>query len=543
MVEYSRLCGSVPAHSTIVQAQAVLGGVGTLDHIDAGRSLVGRHEQRRAVLDFIADRTSSRQELCTNTEDKTRLPPPTKRAVGALFVSGPPGSGKTVLMQSILDGMTNTSDDHTAATALTPLMINCSTFGSDKRDFWTKLSRRLLNESEGDNQGQASAGEHALGVNWPLCGSAMRQHGHVLLILDEIDHLDSGNSHVEFAKLIALANAPSSCLTLIGVANSLDLPNRPEFMKSLDKLGVRLVESVVQLHFKAYSASELEAIVKSRLDSIHRSRSQALDRSTLQDPPLFADAAVRLCSAKIAARDGDARAAFNVLRTALALKVKRVKADGERLSSSNTTTAQVGPAIVSAALTRLGMNTAPTKDSIVHTFPINTRLVLAGVCVAWLRVSGNRTNTDKASTTLKVAHEAYSEALTREGTLKPLGLGDFTAACDVLESTGLLRKMSATAPARGGRKRKLHSAAQESTHPVLVTGESKLAQLTSALKTEPDLSAECDGVSVSASRECARICSKILAEAAQQAASKRQRTQAQTRSEQDATCDWLGARI
>ena len=78
-----------------------------------------------------------------------------------------------------------------------------------------------------------------------------------LLVLDEMDHLVTKNLDVLY-KLIEYANRPGSRLVLIGIANSLNLPDR--FLPRLKAKGLE----PRQLSFNPYTTKQIVEIVRSR---------------------------------------------------------------------------------------------------------------------------------------------------------------------------------------------------------------------------------------------------------------------------------------
>ena len=137
-------------------------------------------------------------------------------------------------------------------------------------------------------------------------------------MLDEIDHLLPSPSSVsstptstptksrpslavqQIAQLFALAAAPGSRLTLIAVANALDLTQRA----SLAAAFTSGVEPVL-LHFTPYDAPSLTAIAAQRLGAI--------------DTPLFVPAALELAARKVQAVSGDLRCFLDLLARTLTL--------------------------------------------------------------------------------------------------------------------------------------------------------------------------------------------------------------------------------
>ena len=105
----------------------------------------------------------------------------------------------------------------------------------------------------------------------------------ILLILDEIDQLDSKSQEVLYT-LFELPYLNESKLVLVGIANALDLTDR-----ILPRLKLQEGFSPKELTFPAYSSQEIFAILKSRLSGF-------LENS---DQPLFTTGSLRILAMKI----------------------------------------------------------------------------------------------------------------------------------------------------------------------------------------------------------------------------------------------------
>src|SRR5271170_2238592 len=118
-----------------------------------------------------------------------------------------------------------------------------------------------------------------------------------------MDHLVTKNLDVLY-KLIEYANRPGSKLVLIGIANSLNLPDR--FLPRLKAKGLE----PRQLSFNPYTTKQIVEIVTSRLQSLDP------DATTI---PLMDAKAIELCARKVSAASGDLRMALDMCRRAIEL--------------------------------------------------------------------------------------------------------------------------------------------------------------------------------------------------------------------------------
>lgn len=124
-----------------------------------------------------------------------------------------------------------------------------------------------------------------------------------MIVLDEIDHLVTKDQEVMY-KLIEHANKPTSKLVLIGIANSLNLPDR-----FLPRLKGKSIEPK-RLSFNPYTTDEIIQIITTRL--------QSLD-SEAHTLPMIDDKAIQLCARKVSAASGDLRMALDICRRAIEL--------------------------------------------------------------------------------------------------------------------------------------------------------------------------------------------------------------------------------
>lgn len=133
----------------------------------------------------------------------------------------------------------------------------------------------------------------------------------VLLILDEMDVLLARKQKVLY-DLLEWPTRPQARMAVIGIANTMDLPER-----MLPRLGSRL--GLNRLVYPPYTREQIEIILKSTLDqSVYK-----LD-----------EAALRLCSAKIGAVSGDIRRATELCRRATEIVAERVR--GSETCESST---------------------------------------------------------------------------------------------------------------------------------------------------------------------------------------------------------------
>ncbi|KAL9603380.1 MAG: hypothetical protein Q9219_001242 [cf. Caloplaca sp. 3 TL-2023] len=237
-----------------------------LRNADPGR-LVGRDAERIVLDTFIRDSINH-------------------RVGGCLYVSGPPGTGKSALVREVCQNFASGPN-------LCKAFVNCMGVKSTG-EVYDLLRNDLVGEAaifeQHEDSKQKSPG--------PAC----------LVVLDEIDHLLDVDLEALYA-LFERALRPTSQLILIGIANALDLTER-----FLPRLKARNLKPQL-LPFLPYTAVQVAQVIKSKLQSLLPADKDA--RS--DDVPFVHPTAIEFCSKKVASQTGDLRKAFDIIHRSLAL--------------------------------------------------------------------------------------------------------------------------------------------------------------------------------------------------------------------------------
>ena len=227
------------------------------------------------MQDFIAEGIKSRCGRC-------------------IYVSGPPGTGKSVLVSEVCRDIQGKEEVKTAS-------INCMS-AKYARDVYGKLIREF-----GDYDDEADCDEMGQ-LREILLPKDSRSDRVYIVILDEIDNLLAQDLEILYT-LFQWSLLPSSRLILIGIANALDLTDR-----FLPRLKARNLKPQL-LPFFPYTAPQITSIINTKLKSL-----------SLSDPtmpvdylPFLHPAAVQLCSRKAASQGGDLRKAFDMVCRAIDL--------------------------------------------------------------------------------------------------------------------------------------------------------------------------------------------------------------------------------
>ena len=227
------------------------------------------------MQDFIAEGIKSRCGRC-------------------IYVSGPPGTGKSVLVSEVCRDIQGKEGVKTAS-------INCMS-AKCASDVYGKLIRGFGDyddETDCDEMGQ---------LREMLLPKDSRSDRVYIAILDEIDNLLAQDLEILYT-LFQWSLLPSSRLILIGIANALDLTDR-----FLPRLKARNLKPQL-LPFFPYTAPQITSIINTKLKSLSLSDpTMPLDYLPFLDP-----AAVQLCSRKAASQGGDLRKAFDMVCRAIDL--------------------------------------------------------------------------------------------------------------------------------------------------------------------------------------------------------------------------------
>ncbi|GAB7359354.1 hypothetical protein MBLNU230_g6005t1 [Neophaeotheca triangularis] len=242
--------------------------------------LIGRLEEKQELSDFLERSFES-------------------DSAGCLYVSGPPGTGKSAFVQEICEGAKKRdSVDYS--------VVNCMSVKSGK-DLGEKLSEDL--------NLKANAGLDYLRSCF-VSGKKQAERKY-LVILDEVDRLVD----LDIALLYSLfewSMQPNSRLVLIGIANALDLTDR--FLPRLKSRGLK----PELLPFMPYSAPQIAQVLSEKLRSLSSVESTNL--------PFLQPAAIQFCAKKVAAQTGDLRKAFDICRRAVDLAEQETRDKDAKLA-------------------------------------------------------------------------------------------------------------------------------------------------------------------------------------------------------------------
>ncbi|KAK6623301.1 hypothetical protein RUM43_009153 [Polyplax serrata] len=221
--------------------------------------IVGREKEIEEVTCFLRDHLDAQKS-------------------GSIYVSGLPGTGKTACINYVIEKNEMNKHFHI-------VKINCTAFNSSKAVF-KRICEELKLKSYGKNEKEAmSLIEKYL----------LKKHKMILMILDEIDQLESKSQSVLY-KIFEWPSWQNSKFVLIGIANAMDLTDR-----NLPRLCGKVELKPRLLHFVPYSKDEITEILKKRLMDVGADK-------------IFAPGAIELIAAKVAGTSGDVRRALDLGR-------------------------------------------------------------------------------------------------------------------------------------------------------------------------------------------------------------------------------------
>ncbi|EAA09435.3 AGAP005176-PA [Anopheles gambiae str. PEST] len=309
---------------------------------------------------------------------------------GSLYISGPPGTGKTATLQRILN-------HPSFAKKLKPVYINCTSIKS-VGSIYKKISEELGLKVGGTTEKQYQGAIEA---------HLERKHKTIMLVLDEIDQLSSSKQTILYS-IFEWPARPTTRLILIGIANALDLTDR-----LLARLQARCELKPQLIQFLPYTKQQIVAILKASLEE-----SNSLSR--------FPEAALGLLAAKVASTSGDIRRALFIARRL----VESAKKEDRKTGSSGAPTV-VSMGQVMAVLKQVYGASQTLGNDLEEGFPLQQKIL---ICSLMLMLKHGK-NKD---ITVGKLYDVYKAICTKRN-IQAVDQTEFISLCTLVETRGIVR--------------------------------------------------------------------------------------------------------
>ncbi|RPA90795.1 cell division control protein Cdc6 [Choiromyces venosus 120613-1] len=391
--------------------------------------LIGRDDEKKQLTEFLQPRISS-------------------RSGGCLYVSGPPGCGKSALLSEVMTDL-GADKSETVKTAY----VNCMAI-KDPKGIYSKL----LEEFFAEETLSSSTGMEDLERLFINKKKTKKTAGNVyVVVLDEIDHLLTKDQEVLYS-IFEWSLMRGSQLILLGIANALDLTDR-----FLPRLKARNLTPQL-LPFLPYSAPQIAAVITSRLRSLLPDGNATPGNFV----PFMHPAAIQLAARKVAGATGDLRKVFDICRRAVELveletrqkelKMKQQqqqeeepKSLGEMMKSPARQPLMENmnlnsPRVVNSTLSSLTIETAP-RATIAHVARVSsssfggssiTRVKMLNLQQKAVLCCLTTTEKSNGSVTIRKLFDVYTALCKKERLLHPLSSTEFRDVVASLEVAGVV---------------------------------------------------------------------------------------------------------
>lgn len=312
---------------------------------------------------------------------------------GSLYISGPPGTGKTATLTRIIS-------DPKLAKKLKMVYVNCTSISSVGGIYRKICEELMLSVGGSTEKNYLAAVEEYL----------KRKHKTVMLVLDEIDQLASNKQTVLY-NIFEWPARKGSNMILIGIANALDLTDR-----LLSRLQARCELKPHLIQFLPYSKQQLVNILKNNLQQNQKAE-------------MFNDAALNLLAAKVASTSGDARRALLLTRTLVESTDNEHRQEQKKSKGVKSPPKAVQIRSVVSTLNQVYGTTQTMTDD--EAFPLQQKLLVCALLLL-LKASKNK------DITVGKLHQVYKAVCAKQN-LQSVDQTEFNNLCSLVETRGILR--------------------------------------------------------------------------------------------------------
>ncbi|XP_033097648.1 cell division control protein 6 homolog [Anneissia japonica] len=329
-----------------------------------------------------------------------------KKKPGSLYISGAPGTGKTACLSHII------KLEKELINQCKVIFLNCMTLKYSHAIFSklaSELGVEITNKKDASRQ---------------LEREFTRKGRMILMVLDEIDYLDSKNQEVLYT-MFEWPSLSKSRAVLIGIANALDLTDR-----ILPRLQARVNCRPAVLNFVPYSKDQIVTILADRL------------KETDSSEEVFEGAAIQFCARKVSSVAGDIRKALDVCRRAVDVVSADVRSQTllkpgkpgskspKKPSIPASVTKKVGLIHISNVISDAYDSCLSRNSAEHHAFPLQQKLA---VCTLLLLVKHSKMK----DVTLGKLHETYSKVC-KSRHVPPVDQSEFLSLCHLIETRGII---------------------------------------------------------------------------------------------------------
>lgn len=242
--------------------------------------ICGRNKEIKEIQQFISSKISRKQS-------------------GILYLTGPPGTGKSMSVQYVLDNMKD----------IPKLNINCLRAQSSKV-ILSKICSQVglekftkFNESEMINR-----------LSKKFTGRTTSAH---LIVLDEMDQLPKSKNVDLIRTIFSWPNQDNSKLILVGIANTVNLTSR---YQTISHIIGKDDQHMTKIIFRPYNIKDVREILNWYLENDENFEEGSLEPKVLD-----------MIASKCARENGDIRNALNSLKSAIddSLAQQRHKTESE----------------------------------------------------------------------------------------------------------------------------------------------------------------------------------------------------------------------
>lgn len=226
----------------------------------------------------------------------------TKNNAGrCLYICGIPGTGKTASVMEVVRDLARESREKSQK-KFHFVEINGLQLPSPMH-VYSQLYEALTGETVGPKAGIEALEEIFSG----RAHKALKRNHHIIVLLDEMDSIVN-RSQKALYNLFDWPSKSSSNLSIIGIANTMDLPERLH-----PRIGSRLAGAKIIFH--PYQRGDLEVIIKARLENCD----------------IFDANAITFAARKVANCSGDVRRCLELCRRSVEISLRRANGNMENL--------------------------------------------------------------------------------------------------------------------------------------------------------------------------------------------------------------------